>query len=101
MTDDVPLKRCTKCGRQYPATEQYFHKRSELKGDCKLQAQCKRCKNRASQERWRRQMQSASKLVANDLGKPDMSEEAVERRAWSRAHVRTDDSGRWKNYWED
>lgn len=41
MTDYTPLKRCSKCGVEYPATNEYF--RTEKRYSSGLCAQCKNC----------------------------------------------------------
>lgn len=45
MSNDttIPMKRCTKCGEEFPATTEYFHK--EKLGKYGLRADCKWCKN--------------------------------------------------------
>lgn len=43
MSPIIPLKRCTKCGNEYPATTEYFHRHNVAKD--KLYQQCKICKN--------------------------------------------------------
>lgn len=51
MTDDIvhPLKRCTKCGVEYPATTQYFHRNK--RGKYGLNVICVIC-NRAKAREW-------------------------------------------------
>lgn len=38
VNDTTPLKRCTKCGNEYPATTEYFYKSGKY-----LQSRCKPC----------------------------------------------------------
>lgn len=47
MSDNAPLKRCTKCGNEYPATTEYFHARKDR--PCGLTASCKFCRLAAVQ----------------------------------------------------
>ena len=45
MTIDKLLKkRCSKCGKKYPPTEEFFHK-TKLNGYIYLHAKCKKCRN--------------------------------------------------------
>lgn len=51
----IPLKRCTKCAEEFPATEEYFYVRKYNTGATGLNAQCRKCeriraelKNRAN-----------------------------------------------------
>lgn len=47
MSNDTPLKKCSKCGVEYPATTEYFHRQgSNLRADCVYCA-------RAHQAQWR------------------------------------------------
>lgn len=42
------MKTCSKCGKEYPATTEYFHKNAQLKdGLCKI---CKKCKSEYDRE---------------------------------------------------
>lgn len=41
MTRRDEMKRCTKCGKEYPATTEHFHRRAEAKDG--LRAECKAC----------------------------------------------------------
>lgn len=43
--DKVEIKKCTRCGKEYPATTEFFHK----KGD-KLHAKCKNCRRELKRE---------------------------------------------------
>lgn len=40
-TPETPLKKCTKCQQEFPATAKYFHRKSTLTGE--LRTQCKGC----------------------------------------------------------
>lgn len=42
---DIEMKKCTKCGNEYPATVEFFHK----KGD-KLHSKCKECRKKLKKE---------------------------------------------------
>ncbi len=43
MNNDTPLKRCSKCKEELPATPEYFYRNSRKKSG--LQCQCKHCKS--------------------------------------------------------
>lgn len=44
VNDTTPLKRCTKCGTEYPATTEYFYKHTSNKSG--MYAHCKQCHNK-------------------------------------------------------
>lgn len=51
MEQSIPLKMCSKCKQEFPATNEYFHK--DLKGKYGLSSQCKECaKQRAKDWHW-------------------------------------------------
>ena len=50
-----PLKRCTKCGKEYPATPEFFHR-----SNGKLKPYCKQCANKYWQEYYERKGKSES-----------------------------------------
>ena len=43
MSNDTPLKRCSKCKQEFPATPEWFFRNSRKKSG--LQYQCKKCKS--------------------------------------------------------
>ncbi len=47
--DIIPRKRCPICGEYFPATLEYFHKRSDRTGG--LQSNCKTCRKKIDHER--------------------------------------------------
>jgi len=49
-SNDTSLKRCSKCGVEYPATREYFHVASKAKD--KLNTQCKVCRSKISRKRY-------------------------------------------------
>lgn len=42
-TSSIPLKRCSRCGQEFPATTEFFYYRKE--GKLKLESRCKDCLN--------------------------------------------------------
>ncbi len=68
MSDDVPMKRCNKCGEEYPATNEFFTRDKKWKDG--LNSACKMCKRQADKSYQR---------------SPDALERRRERnREWSR-----------------
>jgi len=47
---DNPLKRCTRCGDEYPATPEYFDRHNQLSSG--LHPWCKPCRKANAAERW-------------------------------------------------
>lgn len=45
---DIPLKRCSKCGTEYPETPEYFHR--DAKSKTGLSYRCKKCVKKAGAE---------------------------------------------------
>ena len=39
---DTPIKRCTQCGQEFPATSEYFYRDAHL--SCGLMSACKKCR---------------------------------------------------------
>lgn len=63
-TDAVPQKQCPRCKNVYPATSEYFHKRSKNKPA--LETRCKTCKNASNREY---NKSPAGKVSMNNAGK--------------------------------
>lgn len=80
VSDSTPFKTCTKCGKSFPATAQYFHNnRKKLRPDCK-QCACARALvwHEANREK-------ANKgRVARRLANADQERET--KRTWARAN---------------
>ena len=41
--NDIPLKRCTKCGQEFPTTPEFFYR--QPRGRFGVEGQCKTCRN--------------------------------------------------------
>jgi hypothetical protein len=80
------LRRCTKCGVEYPATLEYFHKHSSDTG--KLRSRCKSCVKDANRD-WRRR----NPLLVKEKERRRCTEKRQEkRREWDRKrHLRAGD----------
>jgi len=47
--DSIPLKRCSKCGQEFPTTTEYFYRRKEAKDG--LRTECRHCTEKRN-KRW-------------------------------------------------
>lgn len=70
-TTPIPLKRCTKCGNEYPAMKEYFQAHKQQKSG--LRPECKKCSQsfkKANWERYRettwRQYYEANRQILSD-----------------------------------
>lgn len=53
------MKTCAKCGKEYPATTEYFHKNTQLKDE--LHKICKKCKSEYDREIYKKKKKSKEK----------------------------------------